>query len=119
MNIIVISKENRILHITNFGYQAEYTLYNSKGYYLFGGVLESVYDYFNDEKLTLEIINLIQQEIDFERPYIYLYGSNTLPLLKLIKYENNKKSSKKIVEYINSLRYKDDYFYFKERWQYV
>ena len=47
MNIIVISKENRILHITNFVYQAEYTLYNSKGYYLFGGVLESVYDYFN------------------------------------------------------------------------
>ena len=53
MNIIVISEENKILHILNFGYQAEYTLYNSKGYYLFGGVLESVYDYFNDEKLTI------------------------------------------------------------------
>ena len=119
MNIIVISEDNKILHITNFGYQAEYTLYNSKGYYLFGGVLESVYEYFNDEKLTQEIMNLIQEEIEFEQPYIYLYGSNTIPLLKLIKYENNKKSSKKIIEYINSISGKDDYFYFKERWQYV
>lgn len=95
MNIIVISEDNKILHITNFGYQAEYTLYNSKGYYLFGGVLESVYEYFNDEKLTKEIMNLIQEETEFDQPYIYLYGSNTIPLLKLIKYENNKKSSKK------------------------
>lgn len=119
MNIIIISKENKILHITNFGYQAEYTLYNSKGYYLFGGVLESVYEYFNDEKLTKEVMNLIQEETEFEQPYIYLYGSNTFPLLSLIKYENNKKSSRKIIEYINTLSEKDDYFYFKERWQYV
>lgn len=119
MNIIIISKENKILHITNFGYQAEYTLYNSKGYYLFGGVLESIYEYFEDEKLVKEIMNLIQGETEFNQPYIYLYGSNTFPLLRLIKYENNKKSSKKIIEYINSLSDKDDYFYFKERWQYV
>lgn len=119
MNIIVISNDNKILHITNFGYQAEYNLYTSKGYYLFGGVLESVYEYFNDEKLIKEVINLIKEETEFEQPYIYLYGSNTFPLLRLIKYENNKKSSKKIVEYINSLSEKDDYFYFKERWQYV
>ena len=118
MNIIVISKENRILHISNFGYQAEYSLYNCKGHYLYGGVLESVSNPFDDEQLIKEIINLIKEYTNFSQPYIYLFGSNTIPLLLLIKQENNRKSSGRLKEYINSLSKEDDYFYVKERWQY-
>lgn len=118
MNIIIISKENRILHICNCGYQAEYSLYNCKGHYLYGGVLESVSEPFKEECLVKEIINLIKEFTSFSRPYIYLIDSETIPLLLLIKQENNNKSSGKLKEYIDSLSKEDDYFYYKEKWQY-
>lgn len=118
MNIIVISQENKILHITSFGLQAEYTLYNSKGHYLYSGILESVYEAFEEEQLLKEIINLIQDYYTFSEPYIYLQGSDTVPILSLIKSENNKKSKKELLQYIKTLSKENDYFYC-ERWQYV
>ena len=60
--------------------------------------------------------------------YIFLYGFligiiivilNKIKSL-IISYKlGYKKVDGKIIEYINSISGKDDYFYFKERWQYV
>lgn len=119
MNIVVISHENKILHIVNYGLSVEYTLYNSKGQYLHSGFLESTREQFDNEKIVAEIIEIINEFTNFSEPYIYLYGSNTVPLLSLIKYENNKVSKKLLQEYIQSLSKRNDYFYCQERIKYM
>lgn len=119
MSIVVISKENKILHIVNYGLEVEYNLYNSKGQYLYGGILESANEYFDNEKIVDEIVALINEFVSFSKPYIYLYDSNTIPLLSLIKHENNKASKRLLQEYIKSLSKTEDYFYCQERIQYV
>ena len=118
-NIIVISKENKILHITNYGLQAEYTVYNCRGNYMYGGILESVYSHYNADSLIKEVIDIINELTLFSEPYIYLYDSSTLTLLSLIKQENNKYARKLLAEYIQSLAEKDNDFYYQERWIYV
>lgn len=114
MSIIVISQENKILHIINYGLEVEFTLYNSKGQYLHSGILESANEAFDNSKITTEIIEIITEYTNFSEPYIFLYGSNTIPLLSLIKYENNKASQKLLQNYIKSLSKKSDYFYYQE-----
>lgn len=115
MSIIVISKENKILHIINYGLEVEFTLYNSKGQYLHSGILESANESFDNSKVTSEIMEVIREYTNFSEPYIFLYGSNTIPLLSLIKHENNKASQKLLQNYIKSLSKKSDYFYCQER----
>lgn len=119
MSIIVISQENKILHIINYGLEVEFTLYNCRGQYLHSGILESANEQFDNNKVVSEIIEIITEYTNFSEPYIYLYGSNTMPLLSLIKYENNKASQKLLQDYIKSLSKKSDYFYCQERMQYV
>ena len=113
MNTIVISEENHILHIINYGLYAEFTLYNINGEYLHSGIMESVYENYELKDLVKLIIELIQEFVAFTEPYIFLYGSNAIPLLSLIKYENNKQNHLK--KYISSLTKKGDTFYFQER----
>lgn len=120
MDIVVISQENKILHIRNLGYSAEYYLYNSKGKLLSNSILESYYGRFNNEEILTEIINSIKENTSFSEPYMFLYGSNTIPLLSLIRYENNKKGNNYIEKYIRSLNTDSDYFYYqRERWLYA
>lgn len=120
MDIVVISRENRILHIRNLGYSAEYYLYNSKGKLLLNSILESYSGRFNNEEILQEIIRYIKEKTFFSEPYMFLYGSNTIPLLSLIRYENNKKNNNYIEKYIKSLDKDSDYFYAqRERWLYA
>ena len=115
MSIIAISRENKILHIINYGLEVEFTLYNSKGQYLHSGILESANESFDNNKVSFEIIRIVKEYTNFSESYIFLYGSSTVPLLSLIKYENNKVSQKLLQSYIKSLGKKSDYFYCQER----
>lgn len=91
MNIVVISRENRILHIINHGYEVEYVVYNSKAEKIIDGILESTFGIFDSYKIVEQIIDLIQENISFNSPYIFMYGEETDLILRLISLEKRKK----------------------------
>lgn len=119
MNIVVISEEKRILHIVNRGYEVEYIVYNSRAEKIDEGFLESVSGMFDSYKIVEQIIVLIQENILFSSPYIYMYGDETDFILKLINLEKKKKD-KTITNFIESLANTSDYFTsYRERMEYV
>lgn len=119
MNIIVISKENRILHIINYGYEAQYVVYNSKADKIDEGFLESISGVFDSYKVVEQIVELIQENILFNSPYIYMYGNETDLILRLIDIEKRKKD-RTIVNFIKSIANTRDYFTsYRERIEYV
>lgn len=106
MDTLIISNENNILHVFNKGYSVDYTIYNSKGHSLDGGVLESSNGRFETDLAIKEVINIVKENYDFNTPYMYLQGERAESLLELIEedYENMKK---KINEY-QSLKEEQD-----------
>lgn len=119
MNVVVISKENKILHIVNRGYEVEYIVYNSKAERIIDGILESTYGSFDSYKVVEQIILLIQENVLFNSPYIYMYGDETDLILKLIDLEKRKKD-KTIINFIKSLAKTGDYFtFYRERIEYI
>lgn len=115
MNFVIISKENKILHIINYGYQASYCLYNYKGSYLTSGSLESYEDLFNVKKLIDEVILIINEDYSFSSPYIFLLNEETRYILKLIAYEQTHHTYR-LFSYIKELGCKDNNFFNERRW---
>ena len=89
MDILIISNENNILHIFNDGYKCDYTIYNSKGHNMDGGVLDFDEKVSNKES-TDEIIKMIQDRFLFNAPYTCLSGDRAQNLLELIEMEDYK-----------------------------
>ena len=89
MDILIISNENNILHIFNDGYKCDYTIYNSKGHNMDGGVLDFDEKVSNKES-TDEIIKMIQDRFLFNAPYTCLSGDKAQNLLELIEMEDYK-----------------------------
>lgn len=103
MDTLVISNENNILHIFNKGYTVDYTLYNSKGHNMDGGVLESSNGKFDTNLAINEIIEILKDTYIFSSPYIYLSGHRAENLLELIEMEDYKNMQKK-VEQLSSIK---------------
>ncbi len=99
-DILVISTEENILHISVSTYCANYFLYDNKGKFLISGTMESSKYQMNENTITIEIINLISQYIPFSEPFMYLYDGQTEFLRDLILSENNKKDIEKMVQEI-------------------
>lgn len=99
-DILVISTEENILHISVSTYCANYFLYDNKGKFLISGTMESSKYQMNENTITIEIINLISQYISFSEPFMYLYDGQTEFLRDLILSENNKKDIEKMVQEI-------------------
>lgn len=119
MNIVVISEENRILHIVNYGYEVQYVVYNVKAQVINEGVLESISGTFDSYKVVKEIIKLVQESISFSSPFIYMYGDETDLILRLINHEKMKQD-KSILNFIKSLVKASDYFsMYRERIEYA
>lgn len=93
---LVISNENNIIHICNQGYTVDYTIYNSKGHNMDGGILESSKGKFDTNVVTQEIINIIKDTFAFSSPYIYLSGDKAENLLELIEMEDYKSLQQQI-----------------------
>ena len=64
-DILVISTEENILHISVSTYCANYFLYDNKGKFLISGTMESSKYQMDENTITIEIINLISQYIPF------------------------------------------------------
>lgn len=101
MDVLVISKENNILHICNKGYTVDYSIYNSKGHLQDGGILESSKDKFDTNIVIKEIINLVNENFEFNEPYMYLRGDRAQTLLELIEMEDYENMKKKINDFQN------------------
>lgn len=99
-DILVISTEENILHISVSTYCANYFLYDNKGKFLISGTMESSKYQMDENTITIEIINLISQYILFSEPFMYLYDGQTEFLRDLILSENNKKDIEKMVQEI-------------------
>lgn len=99
-DILVISTEENILHISVSTYCANYFLYDNKGKFLISGTMESSKYQMDENTITIEIINLISQYIPFSEPFMYLYDEQTEFLRDLILSENNKKDIEKMVQEI-------------------
>ncbi len=108
MDTLIISSENNILHICNEGYKADYTIYNSKGHNMDGGVLESSHGSLQDNTLSNEIISIIKERFSFSNPYIYLKGEQCESLLELIEAEDYKHMQLKVSEFLSSIQDKAD-----------
>ncbi len=108
MDILIISAENNILHICNEGYKADYTIYNSKGHNLDGGVLESSKGRLNDNNISNEIMSIIKERFSFSKPYIRLKGEDCESLLELIEAEDYKHTQSKMKELLSSIQDKAD-----------
>lgn len=104
MDTLIISKENNILHIFNKGYSVDYTIYNSKGHSLDGGVLESSKGKFENGFAIKEITTLVREHFSFNSPYIYLYGERAETLLELIEMEDYKQMKSKVSEYLSEVK---------------
>lgn len=89
-NILIISNENNIIHILNRGYSIDYTIYNSKGHSLDGGILESSNEKFNDDFAIKEVITIVKENYSFSNPYSILKGERANNLLELIEMEDYK-----------------------------
>lgn len=96
MDILIISNENNILHVCNQGYTVDYTIYNSKGHNMDGGVIESSKGKFENEIVIKDIISTIQNTIAFSEPYTYLSGHRAENLLELIEMEDYKNLQERI-----------------------
>lgn len=99
-DILIISAEENILHISLSSYCANYFLYDKKGKYLISGTMESSKYKMDVKDISIEIIKLIDQYIPFTEPYLYLYDEQTKYLRDLIMNENNKKDIEKMIQEI-------------------
>lgn len=104
MDTLIISEQNNILHICNHGYSVDYTIYDSKGHSMDGGILESSKDIFDNKTVIKDIISMIQERYEFTEPYMYLYGEQTEGLLELIELEDYKNTQLKVDNYLASLK---------------
>lgn len=89
MDTLIISNENNILHIFNDGDKYDYTVYNSKGHNMDGGVLELDGEMSSKESID-EIIKMVQDRFLFNAPYTCLSGEKAQNLLELIEMEDYK-----------------------------
>lgn len=96
MDTLIISNENNILHVCNQGYTVDYTIYNSKGHNMDGGVIESSKGKFDTQEVIKDIISSIQNTIAFNEPYTYLTGHRAENLLELIEMEDYKNLQERI-----------------------
>ena len=95
MDTLIISNENNILHIFNDGDKCDYTIYNSKGHNMDGGILE-LDGSFSSEEIPNEIIKIVKDRFLFSSPYTSLSGEKAQNLLDLIEMEDYKNLQKQI-----------------------
>lgn len=89
MDTLIISNENNILHVFNDGFKCDYTIYNSKGHNMDGGVLDFDSETTNKEAID-EITKIVQDRFLFNAPYTCLSGEKAQNLLELIEMEDYK-----------------------------
>lgn len=105
MNLIIISKEHKILHVSKDCLQIDYTFYDKNGRIIDGGQYEEI-----DTNKTIEetVKGLIEafDIMQFSEPYIKLEGIQADNFIELIEEQDYKNMRNKVSNY---LKYINDY----------
>jgi len=99
MDILVISKENNILHIFYEDKYVDYTLYDSKGHNVDGGEVDFLKPLSQNE--VIEEITKMVEDRNFNSPFFYLVGKETENILELIQREDERNTLINVNNYLN------------------
>lgn len=84
MDILLISINERILHISNQEDKIDYTIYDNHCVLLDGGLIDLENSINNDDAIK-NVVNIIKDSYEFSYPYISVPAEITEELLELIQ----------------------------------
>ena len=102
MNLIFISKENKILHVAKDTLQIDYTFYDKNGRIIDGGQYEEIDTNKTIEETAKELI----EEFDilqFSEPYIKLNGIQADNFIEIIEEQDYKNMKNKVSNYLKDV----------------
>lgn len=102
MNLIIISKEHKILHVSKDCLQIDYTFYDKNGRIIDGGQYDDIeIDKPIDDtaKGLIEAFDIMQ----FSEPYIKLEGIQADNFIELIEEQDYKNMRNKVSNYLKDI----------------
>lgn len=102
MNLIFISKENKILHIAKDCLQIDYTFYDKNGRIIDGGQYEEIDTNKTIEETAKELIEAFDI-MKFSEPYIKLEGIQADNFIELIEEQDYKNMKNNISNYLKEI----------------
>lgn len=102
MNLIFISKENKILHVAKDCLQIDYTFYDKNGRIIDGGQYEEIDTNKTIEETAKELIEAFDI-MKFSEPYIKLEGIQADNFIELIEEQDYKNMKNNISNYLKEI----------------
>lgn len=96
MEIVIVSKENNILHISNQEYKIDYSFYDREGHLIDGGDDSRGNEPYNTDEVITELISTFKDKIDFSEPFVFITGEKAEDYLELIENEEYENMLKKV-----------------------
>lgn len=101
MELLLISKESNKIHISMYGLYSDYTIYNSEGRLIDGGILIGKATGENVNKLIASVISMAKGVVDFSSPCKTLKDEEAMELIEKLEeqeYQNMINKAKDIEE---------------------
>ncbi len=101
MELLLISKESNKIHISMYGLYSDYTIYNSEGRLIDGGILIGKATGENVNKLITSVISMVKGVVDFSSPCKTLKDEEAMELIEKLEeqeYQNMINKAKDIEE---------------------
>ena len=101
MELLLISKESNKIHISMYGLYSDYTIYNSEGRLIDGGILIGKATGENVNKLITSVISMAKGVVDFSSPCKTLKDEQVMELTEKLEeqeYQNMINKAKDIEE---------------------
>lgn len=102
MNLIFISKENKILHVAKDCLQIDYTFYDKNGRIIDGGQYEEIDTNKTIEETAKELIEAFDI-LQFSEPYIKLNGIQADNFVEIIEEQDYKNMRNKVSNYLRNV----------------
>jgi len=105
MNLVIISKEHKILYVSKDYLQIDYTFYDKNGRLIDGGQYDEIEIDKSIEETAKELIESFDI-LQFSEPYIKLEGIQADNFIELIEEQDYKNMRNNVSSYLKEL---DDY----------
>ena len=102
MNLIIISKEHKILHVAKDSLQIDYTFYDKNGRTIDGGQYEEIDTNKTIEKTARELIEAFDI-LQFSEPYIKLEGIQADNFIEIIEEQDYKNMKNNVSNYLKDI----------------
>ena len=102
MNLIFISKENKILHVAKDCLQIDYTFYDKNGRIIDGGQYEEIDTNKTIEETAKELIESFDI-LQFSEPYVKLDGIQADNFIEIIEEQDYKNMKINVSNYIKDI----------------